>query len=90
LVAKTIALPAVLGSGMFLGKVGPAIHMGALIANNLMNLRIFHPIRDNTKLKMQMLTCGTALGVGANFGAPTGYVIFQNISNSKIEVCFLP
>ncbi|KAL0476315.1 11 TM domain-containing transmembrane protein [Acrasis kona] len=76
LVAKTLALPIVLGSGLFLGKVGPAIHMGALISNNMMNLRIFHPIRKNDKLKMQMITCGTALGVGANFGAPTGGVFF--------------
>ena len=58
LVVKVLTLPAVLGANMFLGKEGPVIHIGALVAANLMNLRIFHPIKKVRSLFNQMLACG--------------------------------
>ncbi|KAG2389599.1 hypothetical protein C9374_014159 [Naegleria lovaniensis] len=76
LVVKCIALPAVLGSGMFVGKVGPTIHIGACIANNFLNIPIFKPIKKVKTLKMQMIACGCALGVAANFSTPGGGVLF--------------
>ncbi|KAL9645949.1 hypothetical protein ABK040_001057 [Willaertia magna] len=61
LIVKFFALPAVLGSGMFLGKVGPTIHCGAMLANNLMLLKIFRPIRKIKQLKLQMIASGGVL-----------------------------
>ncbi|KAG2381385.1 hypothetical protein C9374_006374 [Naegleria lovaniensis] len=76
LIVKVLCLPMVLGVGMMVGKVGPTIHIGAALAENLLQLGIFSGIRNSKTLRAQMLACGCALGIGANFGAPGGGVLF--------------
>ncbi|EFC46596.1 chloride channel protein [Naegleria gruberi] len=73
---KIVALPMVLGSGMFLGDVGSSAHVGALLTYNMMRLPIFRPIKKVKALRDQMIACGCALGVGANFATPGGSVLF--------------
>ncbi|KAF0976141.1 hypothetical protein FDP41_004816 [Naegleria fowleri] len=76
LCVKVLCLPMVLGVGMMVGKVGPTIHIGAALAENLLQLSVFSGIRMSKTLRAQMLACGCALGIGANFGAPGGGVLF--------------
>ncbi|KAL9653793.1 hypothetical protein ABK040_012854 [Willaertia magna] len=76
LMVKVFCLPCVLGAGMFAGKVGPTIHIGACLAEQLLRLKIFEGIRKNKSLRAQMIACGCAMGIGANFGTPAGGVLF--------------
>ena len=64
------------GAGLFLGKVGSMIHIGAALADNLLKLKIFRSMRNNKTLRVQLIACGCALGVGAVFGTPAGGVLF--------------
>lgn len=76
LIVKVLGVPCVVGAGMFVGKVGGMIHIGAALADNLMKLKPFRPLRNNKTLRVQLIGCGCALGVGAVFGAPAGGVLF--------------
>ena len=70
LFVKVLCLPLVLGAGLFMGKVGPTIHIGAALAFNVLLLKPFEGIYNSKTLRNQMIACGCAMGVGANFGTP--------------------
>ncbi|KAG2386121.1 hypothetical protein C9374_002567 [Naegleria lovaniensis] len=76
LLIKVIGVPCVVGSGLFSGKVGGMIAIGAALADNLLKLKPFRAMRKNKTLRVQLIGCGCALGVGAVFGTPAGGVLF--------------
>ena len=51
LLAKVIGLIAATGAGFSIGKEGPFVHISCIIANNLMRLRCFRALSDNSMLK---------------------------------------
>jgi H+/Cl- antiporter ClcA len=48
---KATALVFALGSGYFIGKEGPFVHLSACIANNLSKLKIFNRIHHKNTLR---------------------------------------
>nr|CAG4718629.1 unnamed protein product [Naegleria fowleri] len=76
LLVKMVGVPCVVGSGLFSGKVGGMIAIGAALADNLLKLKPFRAMRKNKTLRVQLIGCGCALGVGAVFGTPAGGVLF--------------
>eukprot|EP01119_Soliformovum_irregulare_P016972 TRINITY_DN4996_c0_g1_i4.p1 TRINITY_DN4996_c0_g1~~TRINITY_DN4996_c0_g1_i4.p1 ORF type:complete len:595 (-),score=108.49 TRINITY_DN4996_c0_g1_i4:40-1824(-) len=77
LIAKVIGLIFAVGSGASLGKVGPFVHIGALIINNVAKLGVFKKIKANKQLMQQMLGVGCAIGYGASLGTPIGGVLLS-------------
>ncbi|WP_260242987.1 ClC family H(+)/Cl(-) exchange transporter [Limosilactobacillus fermentum] len=58
--------------GLFLGREGPCIQMGAAIGQG-MGERLFHADREENKL---LLSCGVAAGLVAAFSAPLAGTMF--------------
>jgi H+/Cl- antiporter ClcA len=81
LFVKLIALILVCSSSMPVGKEGPMIHIGAIIAANLSEigrlrcLSRFSAVRDD-HIKGEFIACGAACGIAVAFGAPLGGVLF--------------
>jgi chloride channel 2 len=77
LIVKMVGLPLSVGSGAFLGKEGPFVHMASMVARQMARLGLFSRIRENRPVMMQVLSAGIAVGVACNFGAPIGGVLFS-------------
>eukprot|EP01041_Mallomonas_annulata_P006035 gene6035-12164_t len=87
LLCKIIGLVFSSSSGLPLGKEGPMVHAGAVIAagvsqgksNTLGFDTAFSKFQDfrNDKEKRDFVACGAAAGVAAAFGAPVGGVLFS-------------
>lgn len=67
LLAKMIGLVLSIGSGNWVGKVGPFIHISAATATQL--FRFFPFINKNPDLKNQLIGTGAAVGVAASIGS---------------------
>uniref|UniRef100_A0A3B4TEW5 Chloride channel K n=1 Tax=Seriola dumerili TaxID=41447 RepID=A0A3B4TEW5_SERDU len=65
------------GSTVFLGKVGPLVHLSSMVGDYLSKLCSL--IRDNKKDKAagEMLVVAAAVGVASCFGAPVSGVLFS-------------
>ncbi|KAI8056954.1 chloride channel [Syncephalis plumigaleata] len=74
LLIKSIGLALSVGSGMSIGKEGPAVHM-ACCAGNVVS-RLFEKFRHNKSKKREIITAASAAGVGVAFGSPIGGVLF--------------
>ncbi|CAG9814797.1 unnamed protein product [Phaedon cochleariae] len=78
LVAKTVGLTAILGSGMPLGKEGPFVHIASISATLLSKLVTgFQGIYENESRTTEMLAAACAAGVASCFAAPVGGVLFS-------------
>jgi H+/Cl- antiporter ClcA len=86
MVIKVCGLIFAVSSGLPVGREGPIIHTGAIVAAGLTQGRrslfgfntswsIFPEFR-NDKEKRDFVACGAAAGVAAAFGAPIGGVLF--------------
>ncbi|KAM8830636.1 chloride channel K [Synchiropus picturatus] len=79
LFAKFLGLTCTLaaGSTVFLGKVGPFVHLSTMLAGYLSNMCSL--ISDNSQVKSggEMLTAAAAVGVSSCFGAPVSGVLFS-------------
>ncbi|XP_067879663.1 chloride channel protein ClC-Kb-like isoform X4 [Heterodontus francisci] len=79
-VAKLIGVICTLaaGSTIFLGKVGPFVHMATILATLLGKVMVkFAGTKENKGRKYEMLIAGAAVGVACCFVAPVGGVLFS-------------
>nr|XP_034992335.1 chloride channel protein 1-like [Zootoca vivipara] len=79
LVAKLVGVLCTLaaGSTIFLGKVGPFVHMASILASLLGKVMVkFSGSAENPGRKYELLVAGTAAGVACCFVAPVGGVLF--------------
>eukprot|EP00126_Sphaerothecum_destruens_P006428 Sdes_comp19346_c2_seq1m10570 len=75
--SKVFGLVFAVGSGLPIGKEGPFVVIGGLLASILSQFRIFSNIRKNPSRMVDMLGAASAVGVACNFGAPIGGVMFS-------------
>ncbi|XP_055979326.1 chloride channel protein ClC-Kb isoform X2 [Sorex fumeus] len=78
--AKVVGLSCTLASGstLFLGKVGPFVHLSVMIAAYLGRLRTRTVGEPQNKIKQnEMLVAGAAVGVATVFAAPFSGVLFS-------------
>ncbi|CAI5442764.1 unnamed protein product [Caenorhabditis angaria] len=86
LVAKIIGITLVLGSGLPVGKEGPFVHIGAIIATLLNRITAACQLTSffsNEGRAMEMLSIGCAVGIACTFSAPMGAVLYGIESTSK-------
>ncbi|CAH2272424.1 chloride channel -Kb-like [Pelobates cultripes] len=79
-VAKLIGVTCTLaaGSTIFLGKVGPFVHMATILATLLGKLMVkIVGAKENPSRKYELLIAGAAVGVACCFVAPVGGVLFS-------------
>ncbi|KAJ3330742.1 glycerol ethanol, ferric requiring protein [Blyttiomyces sp. JEL0837] len=75
LVAKFVALPLTVASGLAVGKEGPMIHLACCVGN--LFPRLFPKYWRNEARKREILSASAAAGVAVAFGAPIGGVLFS-------------
>ncbi|XP_066450027.1 chloride channel protein ClC-Kb-like isoform X2 [Eleutherodactylus coqui] len=76
LIGVTCTLAA--GSTIFLGKVGPFVHMATILATLLGRLMVkLVGAKENPSRKYDLLIAGAAVGVACCFVAPVGGVLFS-------------
>ena len=91
LASKMVGLSLISASGISVGKMGPFIHMGAMVASLVSQIPIFKALKENPLFKLQALSAATAAGVGATFGAPLGGVMLSiELMSSYYYVHWLP
>ncbi|KAM8972719.1 chloride channel protein ClC-Kb-like [Pelodytes ibericus] len=79
-IAKLIGVTCTLaaGSTIFLGKVGPFVHMATILATLLGKLMVkLVGAKENPSRKYELLIAGAAVGVACCFVAPVGGVLFS-------------
>lgn len=87
LVCKAVGIVFSCAAGLPLGKEGPMVHIGAVIASGISQGEAllcgmdttFNRFQDlrNDREKRDFVACGAAAGVAAAFGAPIGGVLFS-------------
>ncbi|KAI1301622.1 Chloride channel protein 2 [Halotydeus destructor] len=78
LIAKTLAIPLVLGSGVYLGKEGPCVHIAAMVANQL--IKVFGHITSQAEYDsrfLEVIAVACAVGVSAAFASPVGGLLYS-------------
>ncbi|CAI4221421.1 unnamed protein product [Auanema sp. JU1783] len=86
LIAKIVGLTLCLGAGMPIGKEGPFVHIGAIIATLLTKATEacqYNMFFSNEGRQMEMLSTGCAVGIACTFSAPAGAVLYGIESTSK-------
>ncbi|KFA46557.1 hypothetical protein S40293_08415 [Stachybotrys chartarum IBT 40293] len=74
LITKSLGLVLAVGSGMWLGKEGPLVHVACCCAN--LFIRLFPNINRNEARKREVLSAAAAAGISVAFGSPIGGVLF--------------
>ncbi|KAK2062850.1 voltage gated chloride channel [Colletotrichum caudatum] len=75
LITKSLGLCLAVGSGMWLGKEGPLVHVACCCAN--LFIKLFSNINDNEARKREVLSAAAASGISVAFGSPIGGVLFS-------------
>ncbi|KAJ2815749.1 glycerol ethanol, ferric requiring protein, partial [Coemansia furcata] len=75
LLMKSLGLALAVGSGLSVGKEGPAVHMGCCIGNVV--ARNFGKYRKSAARQREVISAAAAAGVAVAFGAPIGGVLFS-------------
>ncbi|KAJ2146223.1 glycerol ethanol, ferric requiring protein [Coemansia sp. RSA 678] len=75
LVMKSVGLALAVGSGLSVGKEGPAVHMGCCVGNVVS--RNFARYRRSAARQREIVSAAAAAGVAVAFGAPVGGVMFS-------------
>uniref|UniRef100_A0A158R676 Chloride channel protein n=1 Tax=Syphacia muris TaxID=451379 RepID=A0A158R676_9BILA len=78
LISKFVGLTLAIGSGFPIGKEGPFVHVGSMVANLISHMvRNFKPAYSNESRSGELLAAGCAAGVACTFSAPIGGVLFS-------------
>ncbi len=84
MILKAIGIVFACAAGLPLGKEGPMVHIGAVVAAEISQGKFFwdfsfNKFQDfrNDREKRDFVACGSAAGVAAAFGAPIGGVLFS-------------
>lgn len=72
---KALGLLCVVGSGLWLGKEGPLVHISCCIFNVVYEFMVGRR-NQNEALRREILSLATATGISAAFSAPIGGVLF--------------
>lgn len=85
-VVKVVGIVFSVGAGLIIGKEGPLIHIGSILAANFATLPLlgdcghgvgkFAKTFRNDRDKRDFVSGGAAAGVAAAFGSPTGGIMF--------------
>ncbi|KAJ2357861.1 glycerol ethanol, ferric requiring protein [Coemansia erecta] len=75
LVMKSVGLALAVGSGLSVGKEGPAVHMGCCVGSLVS--RNFQRYRRSAARQREIVSASAAAGVAVAFGAPVGGVLFS-------------
>ncbi|KAK7952521.1 uncharacterized protein PG986_008249 [Apiospora aurea] len=75
LITKSLGLILAVGSGMWLGKEGPLVHVACCCAN--LFIKLFPNINNNEARKREILSAAAASGISVAFGSPIGGVLFS-------------
>ncbi len=74
---KIIGLTAAYGAGLSVGKVGPMIHLSAVLANMLLKRPEFKHLGKNYATKRSMLSASVGCAVCVALGAPLGGLVYS-------------
>ncbi|KAJ2787667.1 glycerol ethanol, ferric requiring protein [Coemansia interrupta] len=74
LAMKSVGLALAVGSGLSVGKEGPAVHMGCCVGSVV--ARRFGRFRRSAAAMREAVSASAAAGVAVAFGAPIGGVLF--------------
>uniref|UniRef100_A0A5S6QBQ2 Chloride channel protein n=1 Tax=Trichuris muris TaxID=70415 RepID=A0A5S6QBQ2_TRIMR len=78
LISKTIGLTVSLSSGLPIGKEGPMVHIGSIVASVICkSFGYIAQLNENRNRQAEMIAAGCAVGVACTFGAPIGGVLFS-------------
>uniref|UniRef100_A0A0R3RY87 Chloride channel protein n=1 Tax=Elaeophora elaphi TaxID=1147741 RepID=A0A0R3RY87_9BILA len=86
MIGKIIGLTLALGSGLPVGKEGPFVHIGAIVASLLTRFTSLcrsQAFFSSEGREMQMLSSGCAVGIACTFSAPAGAVLYGIESTSR-------
>ncbi|CAG8701446.1 8902_t:CDS:10 [Dentiscutata erythropus] len=75
LLLKSVSLPLAIGSGLSIGKEGPAVHTAACVGNVVS--KMFGKYTRNKAKMREILSASCAAGVAVAFGSPIGGVLFS-------------
>ncbi|KAK9236176.1 chloride channel [Lipomyces kononenkoae] len=75
LLTKALGLCLASGSGLWLGKEGPLVHVACCCAN--LATRVSSSLRHNEARKREVFSAAAAAGITVAFGAPIGGVVFS-------------
>ena len=76
IVAKMVGLIGGFASGLSIGRIGPYSHICSIIASQMMELKVFHKLKNNNSLRLSMIACGCSVAVAIAMGAPLGGVLY--------------
>ncbi|EQC41420.1 hypothetical protein SDRG_01389 [Saprolegnia diclina VS20] len=77
LCAKLGGLIAANGAGLQIGTEGAFVHIMAIVATALLQLRPFASLQDRLSVRLQLLAASAAVAVSSAFGSPIGGVLFS-------------
>lgn len=77
LLAKIIGLFFAIGSGLFVGREGPFVHISAAVANNLSRFYFFKRLHVKNTFRKQILATAGGIGITATFGTPVGGCLYS-------------
>jgi len=77
LLAKIFGLFFAIGSGLFVGREGPFVHISAAVANNLAKFNYFKRLHSKNTFRKQILATAGGIGITATFGTPIGGCLYS-------------